>query len=148
MTVLFAQSIEITTPWIIIFFSLITIVSSFALYVIRIEMKAFVQNAIQDAISDMTITVGDRSKEINRRIDTIERDGNALRTEVGAMSTSQSFMATNINKLEIGLEKMEQKLDIVTHQGNENKQRLASIEQQQSTNSQILKAILEKLNAR
>ena len=128
--------------------SLIGIGASFGLYVMRIEMKAFVQSAITDAISEMTVHIGDRTKDINRRIDTVERDGNALRTEVGAMSTSQTFMASNINKLEIGLEKMEQKLDIVAQQGHDNRQRLASIEQQQSQNSQILKAILDKINAR
>ena len=126
-----AQSLEITTPWIMVTLSILGIGASFALYVMRMEMKSFVQSAIQDAISEVTINLSERTKEINRRIDSVERDGNSLRTEVGAMSTSQSFMSANLNKLEMTMEKLEQKIDTVSSQSQEN--------------NTILKTILHKL---
>jgi chromosome segregation ATPase len=126
-----AQSLEITTPWVMVTLSILGIGASFALYVMRMEMKSFVQSAIQDAIAEIMVNLSDRTKEINRRIDTVERDGNSLRTEVGAMSTSQSFMSANLNKLELSMEKLESKIDTVSTQSQEN--------------NSILKVILSKL---
>ena len=109
----FAQTLEITTPWVMVVLAILGIVSSFALYVMRMEMKSFVQSAVSDAIESTAANLSERTKEINRRIDSVERDHGSIRLEVSAMSTQQHYLNLNVEKLENSIDKMDNKIDMM-----------------------------------
>jgi len=112
---------ELTPQWTTVIITLLSVGSGVALYIFRLEMRNFVQNAISDAFGDIEVRFIERKKEIEKRVELVENEGRTLRQEIGAMSTAQSYMNSNIDKLELSMEKMENKLDNLISHYNDSK---------------------------
>ena len=134
--ILFAEvnTIELTVQQIGLLLTMSIAIVSGALYIMRLEMKSFVQSAISLSFSELETKTHESKKELNRRIDSVETEARVLRTEVGAMGTAQSYMSSNIDKIELSIEKMESKMDGLHNQGLDHKHMLNQILEKLSNN--------------
>jgi len=76
-------------------------------YFFRLEVKSLIQKGVDESEKKAE----SRRKEQDKRVELVENENRILRQELGAMATAQTYMNSNIDKLELSMEKLETKMD-------------------------------------